>query len=252
MSVTRSRRLIVILLAMLLMLPAASIGTAHIARAADQDPGSTSANLTAIQIASLSTFLSENGVPEGTRASLLQKLAAGEMWDSMSGDEPVSVTESTTAVDRRTVSTYEDGSVVVDTIQLPTPAPGHGTITAFDVKNCRSSASGSGYTNYYDCQAASSTGIMTMGFYISYTLVDGVGDKINAVSSPYRQATVGTSTPPTLSIAKKIENSSGSAWARIQSTWTGFAGAPSGTYEMRALVGGNAAWTRWESKGVEP
>lgn len=207
--------------------------------------------MTAEQTAALTSFLSENDVPAVTQESPLQKLAAGQVWDSMSGAAPVSVVESTVANERHTVSTYADGSIVVDTMRLPTAAPAPGTITPFDVKNCRTTASGSGYRNYYDCQASSSTGIMTMGFYISYSLVQGSWDRIISVSSPYRDATLGTSTNPDLTIQKTVENASGSAWARVKTTWTGVSGNPSGTYEMRALVGQDKAWTRWESTGAE-
>jgi hypothetical protein len=92
---------------------------------------------------------------------------------------------------------------------------------------------------------------MTMGFYISYSLIQGGYDQILEVHSPYRSVLSGSSTSPSLTLVKPVENSSGSAWAKITSTYTGFAGAPSATYEMRALVGQDTAWTRWERKGAE-
>lgn len=92
---------------------------------------------------------------------------------------------------------------------------------------------------------------MLMGFYISYSIVNGSWDSISSVSSPYRESTAGTATAPVLTTPKSVETASGSAYAKIRSTYTGFAGTPSATYEMRALVGNNTAWTRWESKGVE-
>jgi hypothetical protein len=201
----------------------------------------------------LATFLTDNGVPADTQVALLDKLEAGGTWDSMAGKAPVSITTSSDGSEKRTISTYADGSIVVDTMQLPTPAatPTPGTITPMDVKNCRSTAGGSGYVNFYDCQASSSTGLMVMGFNISYSIVNGGYDKITNVNSPYREASPGTATAPVLGIKKATENASGSAWASIVSTYTGPTGSPSGTYEMRALVGNNTAWTRWEQNGPE-
>lgn len=93
-------------------------------------------------------------MPIATRTALLRKLSAGGTWDSMTGKAPVAVATTSDGAERRMVATYADGSVVVDTMQLPTPAPAAGAITPMDVKNCRTVASGSGYANYYDCQAS--------------------------------------------------------------------------------------------------
>ncbi|MFE5309535.1 hypothetical protein [Isoptericola sp. NPDC056605] len=198
----------------------------------------------------LSQFLNENGVSPAVQEELFQKLEHGEMWDSMSEMEPVSTTSATDANVVKVTSVFADGSISVEEVEKPGEAS-PGQVAPLSVGGCQSSSSGSGYVSRYDCKASASTGIMTMGFYISYTLVQGGYDYIFDVHSPFRSVVTGTATTAKASIVKARENSTGSSWAKSVSTYTGFAGAPSGTYEMRALVGKDTAWTRWARKGAE-
>jgi hypothetical protein len=144
---------------------------------------------------------------------------------------------------RQTVERFPDGSVSVTSISRPTSA---GAIGASTVNNCRSSQSGTGYVNWYDCHASSQNGVVTFGFYISYTITPRY-DQIIEVGSPYRHCSVGTCDTPKLAIRKKTETSTGSAWANITAIHTNINGSGSTKYEMRALVGGNSASTRWET-----
>ncbi|WP_277212173.1 hypothetical protein [Isoptericola croceus] len=198
----------------------------------------------------LTQFFDENGVSLAVQDELFEKLERGEMWDSMSEMEPESTTRESVANVVKITSVFADGSISVEEVEKPSK-PISGEIGPLGVGSCQSSSTGSGYANRYDCRASASTGIMTMGFYISYTLVQGGYDQITDVHSPFRSIKTGTATTAKLSLVKSRENSSGSAWAKAVSTYTGFAGSPSGTYEMRALVGKDTAWTRWARKGAE-
>ena len=194
-------------------------------------------------------FLEDHGVDAQTQDTLLDALANGEVWDSMSADAlPVSTRSEVTTDSTSTIETFADGSIVVTEIETPQEA--RGGVAAKAVTGCRTTVSGTGYSNRYDCKASASTGLVLMGFYISYSIT-GSWDSIIEVHSPYGQCSGGTCTSPTLSVQKSTENASGSAWARSRMTFTGALGTGGGTYEMRALVGGNTAWTRWELKGIE-
>lgn len=194
-------------------------------------------------------FLEIHGVDVHTQDTLLDALASGEVWDSMSPEElPVSTRSEVTTTSTLTIDTFADGSIVV--AEIESPRAESGDLGARTVTGCRTTVSGTGYSNRYDCKASASTGLVLMGFYISYSLT-GSWDSIIEVHSPYGQCSLGTCTSPTLSVQKYTENASGSAWARSRMTFTGAMGTGGGTYEMRALVGGNTAWTRWELKGIE-
>lgn len=119
-----------------------------------------------------------------------------------------------------------------------------GAITPYSVTNCRTQTAGSGYHNFYDCQAMSTNGSVQMAFYISYSIVSGAYDSIISVDSPYVGVYGGTYSGVTLKLVKKTENASGSAWANIIAQVSGQSSGT--TYEMRALVGNDTAWTRWE------
>ncbi|GEA86628.1 hypothetical protein Q760_15935 [Cellulomonas cellasea DSM 20118] len=197
--------------------------------------------------AQLKQFWTVNRVPGPTQDALLDKLEAGQTWDVMSGESaPVSTRTVRTAGENRTIETYPDGSIAVTSIQMPTSTTKPGVVGPLAVGNCRTSVSGSGYTNRYDCQANSTTGVVEMGFYISYSITGGY-DSIIDVNSPYVRADGGTASDTSLAIRKAAENSTGSAYASIKTIYQARNGGGSKTLELRALVGQNTAWTRWEA-----
>lgn len=222
-------------------------GFAGTSLAAEPAPG-----LTQQERQELEQWWTEYDVPTATQDALLTALESGDVWDALDGAEPVSVQTRELPTESETVERYADGSIVVSTVEVPADpfaagAP-QGGPTTFSVGSCQSSQIGSGYANRYDCKAASTAGVVTMGFYISYTLVQGGYDKIIDVHSGYAYATGGTVGSPTAKIAKVRESSTGSAWAYVKSQWDAFGGGGSKTVEMRALVGKDKAWTRWEHR----
>lgn len=221
---------------------ALAVGLAHSATAAEASSG-----LTDQERRDLVQWWAEYNVPQDAQDTLLGALDRGELWDAMSGVDPVDVKTRHLATESETVSRYPDGSIVVSTVSAPSdPFAEPLGITPLSVGDCQSSQIGSGYANRYDCKAVSQSGIVTMGFYISYTLVQGGYDQITEVHSGYAHAETGTVTSPTAKIAKAKENSRGSAWAYVRSQYDAFGGSGSAPVEMRALVGNDKAWTRWE------
>lgn len=226
------------------LLLALTLGPVHPAAAVSSDGAGV---LSSTEEARLRSFWTANGVPADVQGQLIGDLLAGEMWDVFSGTEPVSSRTTRTLTEQRTIDTYPDGSISVTTIETP-PRGASGRVTPQAVSDCRSVVSGTGYVNYYDCKAFSETGVVGIGFYISYSILSGY-DQIIAVNSAYGAAAFGTLSPnpPSLSLVKKTETSSGSAWAKASATYVVSGGTSSSYVEMRALVGRNTAWTRWES-----
>lgn len=204
--------------------------------------------LTSSEEADLRLFWDGNGVPGEVQDGLIGKLLSGDLWDVFTGVDPVSSRTVHVGGEQRTIDSYPDGSISVTTIETPQHSQPVGGVSPQYVKNCRSTTSGTGYVNHYDCQAFSQTGVVSIGFYISYSTLAGY-DQIIGVSSPYGDSSFGVldPDPPMLTLVKRVETSSGSAWAKARTTYKTSGGSSSATVEMRALVGNNTAWTRWES-----
>lgn len=188
-------------------------------------------------------------VAPATQDELLESLERGELWDAIGGSDPVNVTTNAYAGETETVERYADGSIVVTTVEVPVApfsANPIGGVTPFTVGPCESSSTGSGYANRYDCKVFSTSGVVEMGFYMSYSLRQGGYDKITEVHSGYARATTGTIPTPRATIGKANENSSGSAFAYVKEQYKAAGGTASATVEMRGLVGKDTAWTRWE------
>lgn len=235
---SKIRLLSAALLAALMALPGTASATAQTAAVPDQ------VEITPSGEQEMRDFWSRYSVPPATQEMLIKRLESGGQIDSTRTDtEPVATENIDAEGQRQTVERFPDGSVSVTSISRPTSGGGVGAST---VNNCRSSQSGSGYVNWYDCHASSQNGVVTLGFYISYTLTPRY-DQIIEVNSSYRHCSVGTCDTPKLAIRKKSESSTGSAWANITTIHTNINGNGSTKYEMRALVGGNNAWTRWET-----
>jgi hypothetical protein len=224
-------------LAVLMVFPGMVGATAQTSARADETVISESAEQ------HLREFWSRYSVPATTQDALIKRLAGGHQIDSTrAGTAPVSTETTETEGLHQTVDRFSDGSVAVSSISRPATSAPFGVLT---VENCRSSESGSGFVNRYDCQAASQNGVVTLGFYISYTTTNRY-DSIIEVGSAYRHCSIGTCDTPKLAIRKKVENSTGSAWANVTTIHTNINGNGSTKYELRALVGENRAWTRWE------
>lgn len=198
---------------------------------------------------SLVQWWTQYDVPAATQDELLESLEQGELWDAIGGSDPVNVTTNEHAGESETIERYADGSIVVTSVEVPADpfaTDPIGGVTPFTVGPCESSSTGSGYANRYDCKVFSTSGVVEMGFYMSYSLRQGGYDKITEVHSGYARATTGTIPTPRATIAKANENSSGSAFAYVKQQYTAAGGTASATVEMRGLVGNDTAWTRWE------
>ena len=128
-----------------------------------QAASSDSIPISAGEEAQLREFWTTHEVSNVTQDALLESLRKTGLIDSMTGAEPVNVDESVVGGVRETVTSFADGSITVDSVEAP-----DSSFSPLSVGNCRSENTGSGFANYYDCQASSSNGPVTLGFYISY------------------------------------------------------------------------------------
>jgi len=194
-------------------------------------------------VQSLKEFLSAYNVEETTQKNLIDKLERGEIWDSITGQEPVSTYEITKENDAvETISTFADGSIVVSTIEptivevVPASevnvnplAVDPGTIT-----------SGSGYKSFKKAKAYVYSGIANAHFYADFTIVNGGNDYITRVYDYKIVGIGGGATYDDLRIVRPTENLSGKASAKLDFTYVAFNGAGSTTCWLKLFVGNDS------------
>lgn len=121
-------------------------------------------------------FLGEYGVDATTQELLIEKLNRGEIWDSLSGADPISVKKN----GDKEIRLYADGSVsvfsVTDSENIPN-ALNHRWISPNSVSGC--SRSGVHYATYWkSCNALWDYGFLQYRVNFDYQNVRGDGSKI--------------------------------------------------------------------------
>lgn len=91
--------------------------------AAQADPDVSNADIDTVRVA-----LAKYAVPEPTQKALLQAFARGQQWDSETGAAPVDTQVSDVGGATRTIYRYQDGSISVSTVEIPSPG-GNRSIT---------------------------------------------------------------------------------------------------------------------------
>ncbi len=186
--------------------------------------------------APLQAWFDEHGVDDATQDELIAKLAAGEVLDSMKPTaEPVSVDVSENGHSR--ISTFEDGSIVVDEIRQANDGVG-----TFAISGC-SYYNGSGYASASGCLIVSGNGMLELRFRASYSW-GSFGGSIGSATSPEAVVLYGSATsPPSLSIVRA--NSSGSlpAVATAHTLYTHQNGTYSEDMYLSLRVDSTGGWT---------
>lgn len=134
-----------------------------------QDSTSATSEIPA-EYAPLLAFWEANQVPAATQQRLFATLKAGGKWDSMVGGSSRIVSTQTRKENghQLTTYTYKDGSVRVDTVDVPVPNSTAGGVTTQSVGGCTYEG-GSYWYNYTDCKASSGIGVATLWFYFDYS-----------------------------------------------------------------------------------
>ncbi|WP_439693863.1 hypothetical protein ACRQ4B_06440 [Curtobacterium sp. SP.BCo] len=225
----RSRRTVMAGAALLMAVPLV-VGAASTAQAATSDGQ-----------AQFEQWYAKYNVPSSTADALWSKFQKGSLLDSMkSGVDPVSERTQRVGTQQETVRTYADGSVDVSSVEVPKVTPAGGA-TIMAVGACSGTTSSHYDTVYHNCAAEESNGILTMGFHVTYDIVQGVGDKIVDHSTSYQAASGGTATTPSVTIPRSQENSSGPAYAKLTTQYN--SKSTSFTAVMYFKVGGDKAYT---------
>lgn len=148
---TKSR----LVLGALVLLGPGLLGAAH------HDPGGTGSSIDREAVAA---SLSELGIDGATRVDLLDRLEAGEVWDSLTGAHPIAV--ETEEIDGRLHVTriYEDGSRSQTVTQLPRARPGMGISSA---TACTTPLGPYPYGwNFTNCRVDLNVALIRMNYYI--------------------------------------------------------------------------------------
>lgn|GEM_PF-2983338 len=189
-------------------------------------------------------WLLDNGVAPLAAKEIVKRAAAGDLPDSMTGEEPISVQTRESSDWIVTTATYPDGSVSVSKMEQPKQwlsAPP--LVTPYGVGACVA-VGGSGYASYYDCRVTGSNGLwLDVEFIADYTRVSNGNATIHAVRGPYVWSAGGTATVPVLSITKAKGSPSSPAKAQAQTQFTSIGGWVSGTYYLYLHVTGGSAWS---------
>ncbi len=180
-------------------------------------------------------FWTEYGVDAAIQASLLDNLESGIFPDSMTGGEVVSTYEVITDEATSTVATYEDGSIFVTSTETPVEGTaGRG------VSGCTVS-SYTGVTYYTGCRISGQAGLVGLSFVTSFIIVNSSYDQIsNSGATPQSSCAGCTSTQPTMTYYKAVENSGGPATLQYATQWTSIPPVASGTVVLTLSVGGNS------------
>lgn len=183
----------------------------------------------------LANWLIENGVNENTKDKLMEKLEKGEMWDSISGGNPVKI-EKLDEMTEKTI--YEDGSIIVSGSELE------------NNKNNRAlsggtTQSGSGYISRLNVKVYQNSGVINAHFYANYTNANGGYDIIDSIRDPKVVTVGGTVSDIKLKMVKRREDAGGHAQARLSFTVSSYGGVVGGNCWLDLRVGGDNAYTKY-------
>ncbi|MEV8214636.1 hypothetical protein [Leifsonia sp. NPDC077715] len=126
--------------------------------------------------------------------STVQRLVAtfenGGRVDSLTGTEqPARVETAVSAGVKKSVQVYADGSVAVTSQQIESSQ-------ARSISGC-TVVSGSGFRSYNRCKVAGDNGLVVLGYYASYTLVQGGFDYISSADGIVANCAITTCSNPT-------------------------------------------------------
>ena len=193
------------------------------------------------EFADLRAWFEEYHVPSSVVQDLIDKLEAGQGWDSFSEDpEIVSQSISTDHGFEEIVQRYVDGSITVMSLGGQLSAM-DGLQYANTYHGCARSEAGGGWTNYYECTVGATNGILEMVFFADYFRSTG-GGGIYSAYSPYAYATAGTAATPSLNIVRTTSTASLPAEVHAQTQFVPQNQGQSFTGHLYLRVSASSAW----------
>jgi hypothetical protein len=163
----------------------------------------------------ISQKLTSYGVSQSTSQILIQKLQAGEIWESLDENAvPISTNSIRINGFDETIDTFSDGSIGVTKSEVPTSA-----LSRASLSKCQTS-SGTGYVNYSNCLVVRDAIVFLMAFTTDFSIHPGpYNDTISRVYNPYFGSCFIGCSELTLNLNQKIESATSPANARLQMTF---------------------------------
>jgi hypothetical protein len=229
---------VVVLCSGLLLVPTGANAATTSAPAAK----STTGGAVQIDEAGMRSRFTAAGVSKATQDRLIAKFRAGITWDSQNGSKPVSDTTKVVGDEEVTTQTFADGSLIINSIEIPKPASASGTgIQPQSISGCRA-GSGVGSFPFYDCHIATNQFSFDIDFYS-----DGMTSNIGAARvSNYRNIGYWTAAATVNSTGFQLIRSvqSGSSEAAVRATLyvTFLVGSGSGVYQLTFHVRDTTKW----------
>lgn len=217
------------------------VATAMPAQATTSEPPSVSAP-TAADVQGVRDILNKFEVPAAQQGALIQKAKDGQGWDVWDPNATPVSTESGKVISgfKYDIKRYADGSVAATGLEIP-KVQAAGGISPRSISQC-TYTSGSGYANAQGCQIDGIWGTVLIGAAnVSYTLVNGAGDKINSTGYGYQRCNWPTTcNSPSRVVYRATELGSSPAYAKWQSDVT----APTGSWNVWVAlnVSHDTAW----------
>lgn len=192
-----------------------------------------------IDVAGMQTRFDAVGVPKETQDRLIANLKAGIAWDSQNGSKPLTVETKIANGAEVTTSTFADGSLIVDSIEIPRPVASG--IQPMSVGGCRE-GSGAGNFPFFDCHISTNQ----FSFSIDFDS-DGRTSSIGSAQvSNYRNIGYWTAAATVDSTGFQLirQTQSGSSEAAVRATLfvTFLVGSGSGVYQLTFHVRDQTKW----------
>lgn len=147
--------------------------------------------ITAEEEALSRAFMTEFGVDVAVQDQLLAATRAGQVSLADGGTQaPTSVETFARDGSNYTVSTYSDGSILVEEREIPVEVE-DGAVTTFSgVSDCTIGGS-SGYTTYTRCKVSYQSHVFSYGYRASFSQVTGGRGTISWVGEKYQNYAIG-------------------------------------------------------------
>lgn len=179
-------------------------------------------------------------VAEADIPGLVEKWRQGEPWDSMTGAVPVSVSREVERGVRATTERFEDGSVVVNSVEIPLVA-GPQKPGVQSVEGCRFAA-GVGNFPFYDCRVITNTPLFDLNF-----LADGATSslgqaRVSNLRDPQWLIVGGTAFDSSLSVIRAQQSGTSPAHGKLTVFYNVIFGAGTGTYTLNFFVRDQTMW----------
>ncbi|MDJ0333526.1 hypothetical protein [Planococcus sp. S3-L1] len=182
-----------------------------------------SAQISKDEINQLKTFFNDYDVNQETQAILLEKLNAGELWDSFKKDErPVHIFEVEKNDIFEKVEEYKDGSIIVSSVDYGTVEFSDNNLISPLGITPGTATSGSGYKTFKKAKVYYNGGVANAYFYANFTIVQGGNDYISNAYDPKVTAIGGSASDITLGVTRSKETLDNKASAKLSFNFTNF------------------------------